>query len=272
MKDITKIFSILLIVLAGSFYSCEEQRITFDGPSQVGFVGEETTFYLLRDITNSMTVKVQLIGAQQAEPVTLTLSIDTDNTTARENIDYLPFSNTVTIPANSSLGELTIESILDMDELPLGEIRTLALKVQSVNGVDIIAENFAAFDVSIAQKPVFAQDDWVGTYTMVDGYELAGNWTYSVSMAVDPTNEDAMLLTNLWTGGETIQMLFDDDDFTVDIPRQYFDDGSWDVYGPWDCEGYGTFNVLNKTVSITYNAIQQNGPTVWLYGGTMTKN
>lgn len=97
--------------------------------------------------TIELTLEVQLIGPQRSEALSVAFSVDAGNTDAVDGVHYeLVTSSPVTIPANSSQAEITINvlpSPLDDDEF-----RQLALTLEGSDEVPA-SENLKNYTLTI---------------------------------------------------------------------------------------------------------------------------
>ncbi|MCU0352265.1 MAG: hypothetical protein MUD08_00780 [Cytophagales bacterium] len=85
--------------------SCQEQRITFEGPHHVRFT--DTVASYRESYPRVVVLRVHNVGPQLAQPITISYLV---SGTAREGIDYniVGTRGTVTIPANQSFGEIQL--------------------------------------------------------------------------------------------------------------------------------------------------------------------
>jgi hypothetical protein len=114
------IFQFLMAVLvAGSLTSCfENPNLIYDGATVVEFDAAVTSApaagrtYPLLAVANGAGIqraRVNLVGPQQDRDQTINVAIETANSTAVSGTHFRLLSNTVTIPAKSSFGEVQIE-------------------------------------------------------------------------------------------------------------------------------------------------------------------
>ena len=135
--------------VAVSTTGCFEELVgPYDGPTQVEFAqvrGAYTTS--VADGSGSRTLTVNLIGLPQSSPITI--GVSTEGSTAVEGTNFsFPNGAEVTIPANSSFGELTI-NVFDAN-ITAGESVVLDLELtQSSDGSIEGADNLDDFTVRI---------------------------------------------------------------------------------------------------------------------------
>ena len=135
----------LALPAAGCF---DELTGPYDGPTQVEFAQVRGAYTsAVADVNATITLTVNLIGPQQSSPVTV--GVTTEGSTAVEGTNFsFPNGAEVTIPANSSFGELTI-NVLDANITP-GESVNLNLELtQSSDGSIQGADNLDDFTVRI---------------------------------------------------------------------------------------------------------------------------
>ena len=99
------VFLMFAAVNLAALSSCQEQRITFEGPHHVRFT--DTVASYRESYPRVVSLRVHNVGPQLAQPVTINYLV---SGTAREGIDYniVGTRGTVTIPANQSFGEIQL--------------------------------------------------------------------------------------------------------------------------------------------------------------------
>ena len=140
----------LALPAAGCF---DELTGPYDGPTLVEFAQGPPDQVLgvygrrVADVSATITLTVNLIGPQQSSPVTV--GVTTEGSTAVEGTNFsFPNGSDVTIPANSSFGELTI-NVLDANITP-GQSVDLNLELtQSADGSIQGADNLDDFTIRI---------------------------------------------------------------------------------------------------------------------------
>ncbi len=103
---------------------------------------------LLTRTSGSVQLRVNLVGAQRASPITFTYQVVAGESTAVAGTHYTSPSGTGTIPANSSFGSITID-ILNPGASTGSKI--IVLQLMDVNEVKVSA-NYAKVGLSIAQS------------------------------------------------------------------------------------------------------------------------
>lgn len=191
MKKIS--FALLFAVVASmTFTSCLVDDETLadtldDGPNIVGFensstsasfpaTGEDQTFY----------AKVRAIGPNLAEikqPITVTVSVNEEATTAIEGVHYRPLAVTTfeLSPGQNLMSAVPIEIITDGIDPPLAESPVLVLKIESISNQENLVLSGKQEEVSITINYLcFA--DLSGDYVM--NYS-SGPATYTVEKIAD---------------------------------------------------------------------------------------
>lgn len=111
---------------------------------------------------------INLAAAQQGTPVNITFEVDPDASTAIEGLHYMVSSNTVTIPANSSLAELPI-MILD-DNINGGESWSI---VVNITNSDVPANpNYETATHNIAVSCPVESSVFIGDYAISYGPDV----------------------------------------------------------------------------------------------------
>jgi hypothetical protein len=142
--------AVFLAFLAIGLTACfENPAKIYDGPSVVEFDAAVTTApaagrtYPLVTVANGagkIKTRINLVGPQRPNAESIKVVVDTQNSTAVAGTHYRLTSETVSIPANTSFGELEIEILSVPAEA--GKTVTLVLMLEG-NGTEIKAsENF----------------------------------------------------------------------------------------------------------------------------------
>lgn len=138
MKNIIRTFSYpLLLMVVGLFVmnSCDEAdgRVTWSGEYVEFNSSSSSSNYLRENDGQSVSdeFQVNLVSAQKSSDVSVTVSVDGDNTTAIEGVHYSLASTNVTIGANSNIAGLPIE-IFDENIEP-GESWVITLNITSAD-------------------------------------------------------------------------------------------------------------------------------------------
>ncbi|MDQ7948726.1 MAG: hypothetical protein REI78_03645 [Pedobacter sp.] len=106
-----KIIYITLLLATVLFAGCKKYKVEFEG-QLVEF--KPVSLTLTRGTATTAAtanIVVQLVGAQQTSDLVIPFTVDAANTTAVAGTNYtLSSTGTITIPANSSTGKITITS------------------------------------------------------------------------------------------------------------------------------------------------------------------
>ena len=255
MKNIIKY--ILIFVIGGVFLSsCEEQVSNWNAMTN-DYDENKTTYYIqFLNATASYetaideaglptdivaTVGVALLGAPQSSDVIVTLVVDPSSTIS-ENM-YSLSSSSITIPAGSTSGSITLTTIAD--EMPEDEALNLVLNMDAGG-----AEATSAFQLDYTLKRIkfcpWTVDEMVGTYSGSDfnGYAGSGASGYSFEVfKLDDTHIEVAgflyhLYGTIWgeavTGGDRVVIQVNANG-TMEMENQYLcqTDDIWDYYiGP----------------------------------------
>ncbi len=146
MKYLTRYTQIVLVAVCIMLAGCDllEQRDrTYQGPPQLEFFPLDRT---ANEGSGQVSVEVQLIGEQRGSPTNVVFSVlDAETDAAAEDYDIVTASP-VTIPANSSQTNITID--LNGSGIPEGEFRTLTLQLEDGSDVEP-APNLRQFELTI---------------------------------------------------------------------------------------------------------------------------
>jgi hypothetical protein len=166
---INKLYSLLLLFMMGTMVSCMEEsdfnkiwdglEVEFDAstlPNGVtqNFVRSTNTQ------TDQANLQINLVGAAQSTPVTVTVEVD-PTSTAVQGVHYTLASNTVTIPAGSVIAQLPV-TVLTGNIAPT-ETPNLVLKIASANGAKVSA-NYNSLTYRIR---VICPSNLAGTYSVL---------------------------------------------------------------------------------------------------------
>lgn len=112
MKKITIIYIIVISAFTGIFVSCKKEQKIYTGPTVVEFSP------LLKSRSQGTvatpgydSVKVQLIGAQRNDDLTLNYTIDASSTAVAGTHYNIPNSGSFKLPANSSVGYIRVNLV-----------------------------------------------------------------------------------------------------------------------------------------------------------------
>lgn len=110
--------------------------------------------------TDQADLQVNLVGAAQTTPVTVTVEVD-PTSTAVQGVHYTLASNTITIPAGQVIGQLPV-TVLTGNIQP-SETPNLVLKITSANGAKV-SVNYSTLTFRIR---VICASNLAGTYNVL---------------------------------------------------------------------------------------------------------
>ncbi len=148
MKKIT--YLILALLVAGSLSSCfENPSLVYSGGTVIEFdaavntapaVGKTYPILSVANGSGIQTARINLVGPQKATEQTVKVSIETGVTSAVSGTHFKLVSDNITIPANTSFGEVKVEILKVAPQA--GKSVDLVLNLDG-NGSDIKpSENF----------------------------------------------------------------------------------------------------------------------------------
>ncbi|MFN3997006.1 DUF4843 domain-containing protein [Algoriphagus sp.] len=140
---INKLYSVILLFLMGAMASCMNEsdfdkvwdgmEVEFDASTLPN--GVTQNFIRMNAMqTDQANLQINLVGAAQTTPVTVTVEAD-PTSTAVNGVHYTLASNTVTIPAGQVIAQLPV-TVLTGNILPT-ETPNLVLKITSANGAKV---------------------------------------------------------------------------------------------------------------------------------------
>ncbi|MDG1804103.1 hypothetical protein [Flavicella sp.] len=168
----------------------------------------------------------------------INLTIDADNTSADENTYSFP--NSVSIPANSNIGEFII-TITDVNIGDSGESLTIAFNntedgIFTGDNLNLNIFRFCPLDIN----------NFIGDYTITE----AGYGDYDTTITLDPTIDNRIWVTNFWDWTTDLAYYdFNPEDGTIVMPSQPIVMGDGQTY---NCVGSGTYNACNGTFHMEY--------------------
>lgn len=142
----------LVMLLSVSMAGCFDQAVQpeYDGPPKVQFDPTSTT---VADGFGTVPMNIQLIAPQQSSDTQFPVAVvDTgDIATTLPSDGYQLVTETATIPADSSFGEVRVD--VNSAGIPPGETRLLTLALQESQDGDIIpATNFQFFQLTVVGR------------------------------------------------------------------------------------------------------------------------
>lgn len=155
MKIQKYLLAALLLVTGFTLSGCfEDIAGPYDGPSQVGFTqavnGTPINGYATtrNEGSGTTTLQLELIGPHRSTDTQFPVTVASTSTATQGTHYAFPSGTTVTIPANSSFGTLTLN--IPQSDLAAGATRTVVLEVgPSADGAVVPAENWKRFTVTI---------------------------------------------------------------------------------------------------------------------------
>jgi len=217
-----RIFALILIVSIGTFLACDDlNEPILLKEFQVGFQASTSDASIDVRSTEDVThqIPIMLIGEQRNEAVTVTVRIDPDLTTALPGTMYELVNETITIPANSSFGNVELLVKRDGFVQP-GERYEVVLQIIETSAK--IALNFDLHTATLETILPYDINDFVGTYSVVDVDTDGGSASYQLATELVDGKENTILVTGLWDGGPAVEMVLDPSSNTLEIPIQTF--------------------------------------------------
>ncbi|MDO8967953.1 MAG: hypothetical protein Q8S14_01650 [Algoriphagus sp.] len=205
---INKLYSIILLFMMGTLVSCMEESDfdkVWDG-SEVEFDastlpnGVTQNFVRLNATqTDQANLQINLVGAAQSTPVTVTVEAD-PTSTAVQGVHYTLASNTVTIPAGQVIAQLPV-TVLTGNIQPT-ETPNLVLNITSANGAKV-SVNYKSLTYRIR---VICPSALVGSYTVLwrvlnlgDGSGGVAQTATNFTIAAFPTISLTSTATGVYT-------------------------------------------------------------------------
>lgn len=200
-----RIYSVILLFLMGALTSCMEEadfgklwdglEVEFDASTLPN--GVTQNFVRVNSSqTDEASLQVNLVGAPQSSPVTVTIEAD-PTSTAVQGVHYTLSSTTVTIPAGQNIAQLPVTVLtgnIDPTETP-----NLVLKITSANGAKV-SVNYSTLTFRIR---VICPSDLEGTYEVFWRVLNLGDSDGGVSQSVNNftiNSHPTIILTEVGTG------------------------------------------------------------------------
>ncbi|MDJ1472090.1 Calx-beta domain-containing protein [Cytophagaceae bacterium DM2B3-1] len=240
---LTKVIQIIFITgLAGSVFSCEADRITFQGPYHVRFT--DTVASVKESYPQIVKVQIHNVGPQLNEDITVKYLV---GGTAREGIDYtiLGTKGTVVIPANQSFGEIQVRLINNANDRL--ESQTLTFTLTDVSPTSLIVGFGKNNNIGRHMTYTIEDDCILGGYYI--GTRKIGSSTITVpNVEVTSVDCDNFILSN-WNIGfanrpdfdifsfnaiHPTLSIIDKKDNTIEIPAQNNGDVVLSGTGSWN--------------------------------------
>lgn len=246
MKKIIK-YTLVLLGLFIILPACEKNDPVIWDQLLAGFEDSSALIYFNKESNTDITATfgVMLIGKQQSSALTYTISVDAENTTADAS-QYNLGTTSVTIPANSSIGEFDFTGI--RDEFEPGEVKTVVLNLAGEN----IGSEFATLTLTLEKElfcPITDASNFIGDYICTE----VGYGDYSCAFTQDQTDPLKIWNDNFydWGADPVYYILSGDLDQTITVPTQTI---SY-AYGAYSDElsGSGYYDGCKGTFHVEYN-------------------
>lgn len=231
MKKIS--FLTLIIFSVFAFISCEEQNLTPVTDLNLVSFGNTPTVIIEQGSSTEVEVFVytsQVTGSDR----TFNVEVDQDATTTDAANYNVP--ETVTVPANSNSGSLTV-GIIDNG---IGvEAETLVFKISDSN--DVLEVNEAT--LTIQKFCPFNIDNFVGAYTYTSEM-FEDSWTVDVQKVDDHT----LVVKDMVEEGKDIQIVLDEASLGASVAKQPV--WTHSSYGIASYEGAGSFSPCTYKIEL----------------------
>lgn len=229
-----KIFLFTLTIISVlAFNSCEEQNVT--PVTDINLVSFEDTPTVIVEQDGSTEVEVHVYTSQVfGSDRTFNVEVD-QNATTTDAANY-SVPETVTVPANSNSGSLTVDII----DNGLGiDVETLVFKIS--NSDDIIVGNEAKLTIQLFCP--FNIDDFVGTYTYTS--EMFGD---SWPVEVEKVDDNTLVVRDIIEEGKDLQIVLDEASLSASVSKQEV----WTHadYGVASFEGTGSFSPCTYKIEL----------------------
>lgn len=258
MKNIFKILIGTFVIGSLAFlYSCEdEDKGFYDGPELASFTNGTTASYFVQE-TGDTGFEIQVgftTASNTIRTVNFTISGD-----ATEGEQYSLSSTSITVPAGSTIGTITVNGIYAGFT---GQTDTLTLTLTGDN----TAEFDATYTLIMQRYCPFVPEDFVGSWNALDhhnGTEYTVNITH--------VEGDTLLIDAIWShegfGPQKVVMHHDDPtNFYIELLDQFVVDYGA-PYGPVYIKeaGDSPFSVCDLTMEIHFDPYFTE--TSYFFGG-----
>ncbi|MBN8577043.1 MAG: hypothetical protein J0L66_08870 [Cytophagales bacterium] len=190
--------------------------------------------------TKKDSIRINLVGRQRSNPVTVNFTIDASST-AVPGVHYnlITTGTSVTIPANQSYAYIRFEVL--PDNIDAGEVWKLRFNLTGSDAADIsLSENYKYFTRSLRILCPFVRSNFTGTLNV----DEPGYGTYTTVSSPDGADANTIVINNFWDFGGTVKYVFNPANTTVTLPTQ-------DVV-----MGGVTYVVAQGTGNATYDACE----------------
>ncbi|MCG8579801.1 MAG: hypothetical protein MI866_07795 [Bacteroidales bacterium] len=212
MKALKQIYLVLLSSLL--LAACEQNKVgLYEGPDEAFFM--ETSGSMIVDEANP-TVLIEIgTSTVQSTERNYTVEVDTEQSSAAEDADFELVSNTITIPANETIGSFEVRGLYD-GVSPDG--RTAVFKITASG--EGIADYKNHYTLDLFKFCSYERTAFVGNYTVYENSSVFGPYNYPVT-TMPGTDEYSIYVDGLWTlAGTPIKVVFNSRASTCNIPEQ----------------------------------------------------
>ncbi len=242
-----KIIKYLFALLGMVFFmaACEVNDPVLWTKGVTGFEESHILVYFEKEdaLDRTQSIEVMLIGKQQKNPIDLTISIDESSTA---NVSQYDLSGTtITIPANSSYGEIEIDCY--RDEFVPGEVQTVVLNLSG----ESVGPEFQTVTVTIEKElfcPITEASNFIGDYICTE----VGYMDYPCTFTLDGVDPLKIWNDNFydWGADPLYYILSGDLDQTITVPAQTITYGGGYID---TCTGSGYYDGCKGTFHVEYS-------------------
>lgn len=237
-------------------HSCEDidEKGFYEGPELVSFTDGTSASYFVQE-TNDPGFDIQ-VGFTTTSNVarTVNFSISGD---ATEGQQFNLASASITVPAGSTLGTLTVNGIYTGFT---GQVDTLILALTGTN----VAHFDSIYTLIMQRYCPFNVDDFIGDWTAYEqsDYEADPYDPYTVTFSANPNGGDTLVTSDIWPY-YPIKVTFDASNpanFFWNIPDQFLVDNLFG-YGEARIQDLapGSFSSCDQTMNIRYRVYVSAG-------------
>jgi hypothetical protein len=250
-----KIFNIAFMIAFASLamISCKKESLKYEGPVLAHFNGVEGS-YFVDEAGEEFSIPIGITKPNDAD-VTVTIKVNTEESSAVEGEDFTFQSKEITFKAGEVLSDLVVLGNFE----GLDEPKTIVLEIESS---DKSAQFNQTYTLDIQRFCPFVRDDFVGLYAFGSEWWFSddngpllddeGNpITEEVEAIADPEDENAIIFLDLYEPGFNIKVVLnasDKSNFVTSVAKQdawiYPGIGTIFLVG-----GSGKFSACDKTLS-----------------------
>ncbi|WP_282037008.1 hypothetical protein [Saccharicrinis aurantiacus] len=206
----------MFLVTSFVLTACYKNEVTlYDGPSQIHFMGSEDMIIVNQDEA-IIEIEVGVTKVQDTEQV-FNIVVDTENSSAEENVHFKFISKTIVVPAGEALANIQIQGIYE-NAVEEGATLTLHLGAEK-------DENVATFDnefqLNLFRHCDFDRRMFTGKFHVTEKAS-DGTYNYEVTMRAG-SGSYSVLSKGLWMVEENeVELQFDRNSYDVSIPDAFF--------------------------------------------------